>query len=124
MREGDFGYDQALTKAFVFTEPSFENAALFGALAIEASMAGNMFITMNHLAIFRITIEDLSHQPWLEKIGDQLMRLSVTRVTEAIRRKPQVMESYSDMMMNVPSANQGSAAAAFLKRHDRLLWEG
>lgn len=121
--EGDDGYDNAMVGAFIHLKPSLDSIALFGALAFEAIEAGNMQIAADQAKFFRIILKEFCDQPWMSKVGEPLYQYGVNRVlgvlnADALKGLP----DYSTMLNDIPGSNAGSPIAAFLKRHQRLLW--
>ena len=123
VKEGDRGYDEAMGNAFIHLPVSLDYIALIGALGLEAIYANNMQIAAHNIECFEILLREYCEQAWLSQIGDQLYNLSSSRMHDAlVRDLLKGLDSYVDMLSQIPGANMNSHAVAFLKRHQRLLW--
>ncbi|MGB7816659.1 MAG: hypothetical protein WBL28_09955 [Methylotenera sp.] len=121
--EGDDGYDNAMAGTFMHLNPSLDYIALLGALAFEAIEAGNMLIAADQAKFFQIILKELCGQQWLNKVGVPLYQYAVNRMLDVLNADAlKGLPDYSSMLSKIPDANLGSPAAAFLKRHQRLLW--
>lgn len=119
----DLGYDNAMTTAFIHLRPSLDYIALIGALALEAIEAGNLIIASNNFDIFKILLKDYCAQPWLNKMQGELYEFGVNRLKNALNADPlKGLPDYTSLLKDIPDSNPGSPAAAFINRHQRLLW--
>lgn len=121
--EGDDAYDNAMVAIFIHLKPSLDYIALYGALAFEAIEAGNMQIAADQAKFFRIILKEFCDQSWMNKVGEPLYQYAVNRIlgvlnADALKGLP----DYSAMLNDIPDSNAGSPIAAFLQRHQRLLW--
>lgn len=122
-REGDDGYDNAMASAFLHLRPTLDYIALLGALSFESIAAGNMKIASDQVRFFTVLLREYCDQPWISKIGEQLYQYAVKRMLETLNIDAlNGLPSYTQMLSNIPGVNLGSPAAAFLIRHQRLLW--
>lgn len=141
--DGDFGYDNAMAGAFIHLPASLDYIALLGALALEAIEAGNMQIASDQIKSFSIILREFCSSSWLnpsyEKgsnyystnkkipklapLGERLYDLGTTKMKEALNADAlKGLKSYSEMLAKISGVNLKSGAAAFLNRHQRLLW--
>lgn len=122
-RDGDMGYDQAMAQAFLKLEPSFPCITLFGGLALEAFEARNMEIAKGHLVTFKFFLRQYCNQSWLAELGDELYEFATKKMQSAMQIDAlKGLPTYKEMVSKIPNSNPHSPAAAFLDRHERLLW--
>jgi hypothetical protein len=121
-REGDTFYDQSLASAFLHVRPTFDYLALFGTLALEASMAGSMYISTQHLKTYMVALDEICSQKSMDGVQEEFKKVATSRILALV--KPQVLPrvNYDKLIASIPDANLKSPAAAFLERHDRLIW--
>lgn len=121
--EVDQGYDNAMVDCFLHLEPSLDCIALHGALAFEAIQAGNMQIAADQARYFQIRLKNFCKQAWLSKIRKQLYKYALKRILGVLKADAlKGLPDYNTMLNNIPNSKSGSPIAAFLNRHQRLLW--
>ena len=122
---GDQSYDEALVQAISKYPKSLDQIALFALLALESAKAGNSIMVIYHLKIFRNQfLWILSSEKYLgidKTYIDFILGLLNRAINpNSISGRP----TYQMLLTNIEEAEPTSAIAAFLNRHERLLWKG
>jgi hypothetical protein len=121
---GDQSYDDALAQAISLYPKSLDQIALFALLALESAKAGNSIMVIYHLKIFRNQfLWFLSSEKYLS-IDKTCIDFILGLLNRAINPNSiSGMPTYQMLLTNIEKVAPTSAIAAFLNRHERLLWK-
>lgn len=120
---GDQSYDDALAHAISIFPDSLDQIALFALLALESSKASNTILSTYHLGIYKKQFLQYLRQDKYMSIDKGLVDFSVELLRRAIYPNSLTgLPTYQMMLREFKNTNPTSAVAAFLDRHERLLW--
>lgn len=121
---GDQSYDEALAQAISTTPKSLDQIALFAMLALESAKASNSILAIYHLKLYRNQFLLMLNSPKYMTIDKGYVDFTVQLLNRAIYPNSiNGLPTYQMLLAKIKGARPTSAVAAFLDRHERLLWK-